>query len=270
MAQIQTQTSGIANLDLASLATRIQNIRNRLSSSLDIRSADLQDIISVYNDWINHAHTVSDYVYLAFGGAPIAVTTTTSDWTSSAKDSVGFASISNNAGIYSGADCAASVTAQIVRMVNSLRSHQHKIKDKSTDYGDWAYKWSYCIQTAAAANSGLPSTYNSGTDGVPIWPAGGGVNYNGWVHEYFYPSTSTVQLKFACDNSFTVYINGSAVLSGSDWHTWYITTVSVNPGQQNEITVNVVDYGQGYGFAGNITDSNGNIILKTNTGWTSR
>lgn len=109
----------------------------------------------------------------------------------------------------------------------------------------------------ANPGAGQPGTLR----GTTIWPSAGG----SWLGAYFTPTTSTVTIYFAADNFFTAYVNGTQVLTGSDWSVYSSATVNVTPGQENLIEVSPGNSGGPYGISGSIEDSGGNVILTTTT-----
>jgi len=86
MAQILSTTS-IANMfpNATTIAASIATLRTRFVSGQPIRAADVTSIISIWNTWVNHDHTVNDYLFVAFGDTPGGVTTTETRVSASVK-----------------------------------------------------------------------------------------------------------------------------------------------------------------------------------------
>jgi len=82
MAQMLTTTSGISNLNVAAMQSVINNIRARLATSKNIRAQDIQDLMWVYNSWIQHTHSVTDFYWTAYGNASAYSTTSVNGVTS--------------------------------------------------------------------------------------------------------------------------------------------------------------------------------------------
>lgn len=67
MTGVWRSTGRINNLDINYMQTVVNNIRNRLAASKTVRAQDIQDIVWLYNTWIQHTHDYYDHEYEAYG-----------------------------------------------------------------------------------------------------------------------------------------------------------------------------------------------------------
>lgn len=131
-------------------------------------------------------------------------------------------------------------------------------------YGTSSYKFTPTGTAgtgSASAGDGMPSDYNSSTYGTVIW--------SGWVGILVYPTGSYIDLKFTCDNQFTMYANQTQVLFGNNWQVWYTDRIETVAGEPLYISAYLQDFGKEFGFAGYIKNEDGSYLTKTSTSWVS-
>lgn len=118
----------------------------------------------------------------------------------------------------------------------------------------------------ASPGWGVPHDASLATTGQVIWPRSGS-----WVGSRFVAQSTRTTFKFAADNAFTLFLDGTQVLHSPNWSTWGTTTVNTVPGRMYTLSVFVQDFGGYYGFTGNVTRTDtGSVILRTDrTSWFS-
>lgn len=67
MATTERVTGGINNLDLVYAQTLINNLRNRINTTGVVAAQDVQDLIWLYNSFVNHTHSYYDYEFSKYG-----------------------------------------------------------------------------------------------------------------------------------------------------------------------------------------------------------
>jgi len=125
-----------------------------------------------------------------------------------------------------------------------------------SDFGDWS-------ECSASCAGGIQKRTRSCTNPAP---ANGGAECVGETEETRECNTGPCpySLRVACDDDTTVYIDGVLKHSDTNWQT--IASLDVSPSAQ-VIAVKCRDGGGGYGIVGDLTDSNGNEIMVTDSSW---
>lgn len=126
MAQVLTTTSDASmSPNATTLAASIATLRTRFVSGQPIAAADVTSIISIWNTWVNHDHTVADQLYLAFGALPAYPTTTETRVSAVVKGQT-----TSSTTYTVGQNINASHQQFVAGIVNNIRSHTHDIVDK--------------------------------------------------------------------------------------------------------------------------------------------
>lgn len=126
MAQISTTTSNIQGVSVSSLQTSINNLRTKFVSGSTIYAADLNDVVSLYNTWITHNHSVTDTLFISFGDIPTYPSDVTEPRTTSSVKGKTNSSTSSSVGN----NITASLHNTVAGLVNGIRTHTHTITDK--------------------------------------------------------------------------------------------------------------------------------------------
>lgn len=156
------------------------------------------------------------------------------------------------------------------------------------------------VRSGYYTNSYIPQTgYNQSVNmyGAGLWgnKVNGWTDYNTkwiwgvenvgsyWFKQSFTLSTQqTVTINATADNTFTLYVDGKQVLSGSNWNTKYSVNLTLSAGSHEikayvqNTTVNGIASsfenpdgtpGNPGAFIASITDSNGTVLLRTDENW---
>lgn len=134
MPTVNRTTSGIQNVSAASLQSLITTIKGKIVLNQSITAADVNQLIILYNTWIQHNHTSGDLRGIdTFGNITVYGGGT---WgaakTSSAALTTGGAAYTNEPFLNAIDDQidAADVNTFISR-INSIRTHKHTINDET-------------------------------------------------------------------------------------------------------------------------------------------
>ncbi len=253
MAQIISNSSGINNLNISDLQSRINTIRSRLNTNKTIRAQDVSELIYIYNQWITHTHVVTDYSFIAYGDTPTQGTAVTSHSTNTI--SAGAAS-----DILAGSTIDANRIRSLGNLINAIRSHNHVLADNEVLVPG-------CV---ISPKRGLtPTGWNASVHGDAIWPTNlyGGA---GWLFTTITPIGSRIYLQFQADDYFYCYVNGVNVLNQHQTsYSWTTAWVNVTPGVPIEIKFKVGNIKRGFQLIGLVQDETGPILTKTSIYWSS-
>lgn len=70
MPEVLKSISAVSNIDMAVLSNLLNSVRQRIVDDPSIRTQDINDIITVYNEWIKHRHDNSDLIRLMGPSGP--------------------------------------------------------------------------------------------------------------------------------------------------------------------------------------------------------
>lgn len=135
MPQVQRTTSGLQTVSAASLQSLINTVKSIIISSGSVKAADVNQVLSAYNTWRQHTHSVSDLRGVdtfgnisVYGGGTYAASPTSS----AARDTGGtlFPNEPFVNAINEQID-ATDVNTTISR-INSIRDHKHTIFDTTS------------------------------------------------------------------------------------------------------------------------------------------
>lgn len=128
MPQILTTTSTPEGYVIATMQAQVDAMVTNMAAGKPILAADIAQLVSTYNDFVAHYHTVSDlrgintFGNLSVYGAGLYVTSTSTTPSGFAGDVV-------PAGVYVNGEVTAADINTIIAFVNSMRTHTHTIND---------------------------------------------------------------------------------------------------------------------------------------------
>lgn len=133
MPQVARTTSGITGMSAATLQGQINSLRSNMANGKNITASDINQLINIYNSWINHHHTSADLRGVdTFGN--ITTYTVWGTWVTatsvSAAGTHGFTPSSLVKAINN--HVLAGDANEIVGKINAIRSHYHAIFDTTS------------------------------------------------------------------------------------------------------------------------------------------
>ena len=128
MPQILTTTSTPLGYMIATMQAQVDDMVTNMAAGKPILAADVAQLVSTYNDFVAHYHTVSDlrgvntFGNLSRYGAGLYVTSTSATPSGVASEVV-------PAGVTVNGDVTATDINTIIAFVNSMQTHTHTIND---------------------------------------------------------------------------------------------------------------------------------------------
>jgi len=112
--------------NVTTLTSLLTAIEASMAEGLPITAFDFNNLITVYNIWRNHTHSVTDLSFEAFGSSPSGTTTSVTRTT----DPTALAELALV--ITAGQSITATHTNSMVTSINGTRTHNHALEDADT------------------------------------------------------------------------------------------------------------------------------------------
>jgi len=285
------------NFSYTNRKLKVYDVEPYIKGNLKTFPADPAMTISVTN---NVLETINGEKYLTFYGAGNGTLTS-----SKAKTAMRWFVLENTDGTYIMAGRVGSFlhglplnTERLIvdnNSTHSLYTFQMKVEmdESDTDALDYSKTFDnglndeqprtwdftpnkyYSILGTAQMGSGMPPSYVSEIYGDIIWMKGKASGATGWVGQKFTSDTNDIIMRFnASQNIEEIWINGVQISDGTNPNenissAWSDYNAIVVAGEENFISIKVSNASGVYGISGNVQNSNGDTLIKTDTTWVS-
>lgn len=131
MAQVLVTVSTPVGYVLATMQSTVDALVSNMAAGKAITAADVAELVSIYNTYVSHYHTVSDlrgvntYGNLNVYGSGVYVAKQSSTPT-------GKVAGTTPVGVSSGSEITAADINTIIGFINSMRNHNHTIDDTTS------------------------------------------------------------------------------------------------------------------------------------------